>query len=97
MSEVNLPRWQCHKVVQAAKILTIFEGGLTTRIVVEGGLHFDVNDAWLAKHEPARGGYFVRYEDGYESYSPAATFEMGYTPLNQAEVPASMPTSESGQ
>lgn len=25
-----------------------------------------------------KGGYFVRYEDGYESWSPAQAFEGGY-------------------
>lgn len=33
---------------------------------------------WVMKHEPQAGGYFVRYEDGYESFSPADVFESGY-------------------
>ena len=31
----------------------------------------------MAKHEA--GGYYVRYPDGYESWSPAEAFEEGYT------------------
>lgn len=38
-----------------------------------------VPEDWLAKHRPEVGGYFVTYDDGYESYSPATPFEEGYT------------------
>ncbi len=38
-----------------------------------------VSGAWFEKHKPLAGGYFVLYEDLYESYSPAAEFESGYT------------------
>jgi hypothetical protein len=38
-----------------------------------------VDQAYLAKHEPAVGGYFVLYDDGYQSFSPAKAFEDGYT------------------
>lgn len=34
---------------------------------------------WYRKHAPQPGGYYVQYEDGYTSYSPAAAFESGYT------------------
>jgi hypothetical protein len=34
---------------------------------------------WYRKHKPESGGYFVVYDDGYESYSPAKAFEDGYT------------------
>lgn len=36
---------------------------------------------WYLKHKPQPGGYYVVYEDGYASYSPAKTFEEGYTKL----------------
>jgi hypothetical protein len=39
----------------------------------------EVDAEFLAKHNPVPGGYFVVYEDGYRSYSPAAAFEAGYT------------------
>ena len=32
-------------------------------------------------------GYYVRYEDGYESWSPADTFEKGYAPIGEPEPP----------
>ncbi|HYE92651.1 MAG TPA: hypothetical protein VEA38_16595 [Terriglobales bacterium] len=41
----------------------------------------NVSAAYMAKHDPQVGGYYVRYEDGYESWSPAGPFESGYTKL----------------
>jgi hypothetical protein len=39
---------------------------------------FVVSDAFIQKHNPQPGGYFVVYADGYQSYSPAKAFEEGY-------------------
>jgi hypothetical protein len=38
-----------------------------------------VDGAYLLKHDPRPGGYFVEYADGYRSFSPAEAFEAGYT------------------
>lgn len=38
---------------------------------------------WYKKHKPSAGGYFVVYEDGYRSYSPADAFESGYALVKQ--------------
>lgn len=40
---------------------------------------FVVNSAYMEKHQPKVGGYFVIYTDGYRSFSPAEAFEDGYT------------------
>lgn len=40
-----------------------------------------VDADWYHKHSPQPGGYYVLYEDGYTSYSPAAAFESGYSPV----------------
>ncbi|HLG97188.1 MAG TPA: hypothetical protein VKX49_12825 [Bryobacteraceae bacterium] len=40
---------------------------------------FRVTGKYYRKHQPQPGGYFVVYEDGYESFSPAKAFEEGYT------------------
>ena len=40
---------------------------------------FRVGYSYMQKHKPQVGGYYVVYEDGYESYSPAGAFEAGYT------------------
>ncbi len=34
---------------------------------------------YVRKHDPKPGGYYVVYEDGYTSWSPADAFEGGYT------------------
>lgn len=39
-----------------------------------------VPESYIAKHEPKIGGYYVQYEDGYSSFSPAETFEKAYKP-----------------
>lgn len=38
------------------------------------------------KPEIFRDGYKVVYEDGYESWSPASTFERAYRKLNTEEI-----------
>lgn len=40
-----------------------------------------VNADWYRKHDPSPGGYYVVYDDGYASFSPATAFEEGYTKL----------------
>jgi hypothetical protein len=40
---------------------------------------FEVTAAYVRKHGPEVGGYYVVYEDGYKSYSPAEAFEGGYS------------------
>lgn len=79
-----LPRYRSHKEVEALKIRGIEPvdaAKQTGRITFEepGYPPFDAPRSWHLKHEPQVGGYFVRYEDGYTSFSPAAAFEAGYT------------------
>jgi len=40
---------------------------------------------YIAKHKPHSGGYYVLYEDGYASFSPAEAFESGYTLIDGAQ------------
>lgn len=42
----------------------------------------ELSSDYLSKHNPKVGGYFVVYEDGYQSFSPADAFEGGYTRIN---------------
>ncbi len=42
---------------------------------------FAVSEEYIDKHNPQPGGYFVVYDDGYQSFSPAKAFEEGYTPI----------------
>ncbi len=81
---MNLPRWKCHKEVCAAKITGIACGrhdgkGPGATLLFEGDDEICVSEDYMAKHDPEEGGYYVRYDDGYESFSPAAAFESGYT------------------
>lgn len=46
----------------------------------DGYAPIHVSADWFHKHKPEAGGYYVVYEDGYKSYSPAAAFESGYAP-----------------
>ena len=82
-----MQRYQCHKVVEAGRIADFLdrEGirGKTT-LLLEGGETVEVDDAWWNRCKAtdpgaADVGYFVRYSDGYESWSPTKVFEDGYT------------------
>lgn len=83
----KLPAWRCHKKVRACKIRSVIVTHAPNRIDIPGGLIFpedmrfgaiEVSGAYLVKHKPTPGGYYVRYDDGYESFSPAKAFEEGY-------------------
>lgn len=80
-----MQKFKSHKVVEAAKIVSIIGPAGDTSILLENALGFgcdlkmDVSDAWVERFRPEEGGYYVRYSDGYESFSPAAAFEEGYT------------------
>jgi len=74
---VELPKYRSHKIVRAAKITEI--GRSRTLFFGEiGGSEF-LTDEWMKRFKPEVGGYYVVYEDGYTSYSPAKAFEEGYT------------------
>ena len=45
----------------------------------EGYAAFPVSREFVLKHRPQVGGYYVVYDDGYKSFSPAKAFEEGYT------------------
>lgn len=83
-----MKKYQCHKVVEAAKIESIRAvGGEATptgwqiEFVEEGEPNVQVSNAWMQKHQPKCGGYLVVYGDGYLSFSPARAFETGYKPV----------------
>lgn len=88
---MDLPRYKCHKEVNAAKIEHIqpygTDGSLSLQLLigekdgVKSHTGIDMTADWVAKHKPEAGGYLVVYEDGYTSYSPAKAFEGGYTLL----------------
>jgi len=84
----TLPRYRCHKEVRAGKIGAIHHTtkGATLDLVMPEGLPqqivpVEVTTDWVKRHEPKTGGYFVAYDGGYTSYSPAQAFESGYALL----------------
>lgn len=94
MSEISreMPRYQSHKKVWALKIKAIdldsekaraedreTDGSATITPEEDGYAPFKVDAHYLRKHQPQAGGYYVVYDDGYKSYSPAEAFEGGYT------------------
>lgn len=79
-----LPLWKCHKVVGGSKIVDaqILPGGGGI-LVLECGFSATVDKHYVDKHSPLAGGYFVVYEDGYQSFSPAEAFKNGYTRIEE--------------
>lgn len=75
-----LQRYKCHKEVSAAEIKGISLNCELGFIGPDGELALQqMNREWFDKHNPEVGGYYVVYADGYESFSPAAAFEEGYS------------------
>jgi len=78
---VRLPQYQCHKKVWAFKISDIEyqtnQPGAKLRSA-DLRCYASVDTEYLQKHNPQLGGYYVLYDDGYESFSPADAFESGY-------------------
>lgn len=83
----NMPRYKSHKEVHALKIAGVGPDGPIEEgrgwITPVGDEHdgFSVSAEYMGKHNPRVGGYYVVYEDGYKSFSPAEAFESGYTAM----------------
>ena len=82
-----LPQWQSHKKVWADKIVGIHRAGTMQDVFftewrLDGGGSVPAPPTLVGRvpeGQSAIGGYYVRYEDGFESWSPAKAFEEGYT------------------
>lgn len=102
--EKQLPRYKCHKEVYALKIAAIEQfnddSGAYLIPAEPGFAKFGVDREYVRKHKPQVGGYYVVYDDGYQSWSPAKAFEDGYTLLTPREtgdnVKGLIPKSEVG-
>ncbi len=92
--KTQIPKYMCHKIVGAAKILEIQTP--TDIKANKAGCKIAILDIpdnfptavpliaeYMTKHNPKIGGYFVVYEDGYQSFSPANVFEAGYTIIEE--------------
>ena len=86
----KLSQYKCHKTVEAMQVVKMervdFEDEPNKDSVlrlfgadIEGNvLSVDVSMDFYKKHLPKIEGYYVKYEDGYESFSPKIAFEEGY-------------------
>jgi len=89
--QMEMPKYKCHKEVWALKIAAIVRDGEGENRETDGSAlitpedpgyaPFRVDHAYMHKHKPEVGGYFVQYEGGYKSFSPAKAFEEGYSPV----------------
>jgi hypothetical protein len=86
---MELPRYKCHKEVRALRIKEINcepsnpDAGADIIPIDSAYSPIEVSVEYLMKHSPQPNGYYVLYEDGYESYSPAEAFESGYTLIKE--------------
>jgi hypothetical protein len=92
-ASIRMPQYRCHKKVWALKIQDIEHkpnpdttgksGSASYGAIIHpedaSYAPFEVSAEYVMKHKPQPGGYYVVYEDGYKSYSPAEPFESGYT------------------
>lgn len=86
----KLPLFKSHKRVRAMRIAKIKctsnTPGATLFSDTTEILPIVVTEQYLLKHRPKEGGYYVVYDDGYESFSPAEAFESGYTPVEEITI-----------
>ncbi len=95
-NSTEMPKYQSHKQVWALKIKSIVfdvdlakkdnretDGGAIITPEEERFSPFKVDHVYVSKHSPEVGGYYVVYEGGYESWSPADAFESDYTNLDK--------------
>ncbi len=90
MESREMPKYRSHKEVWALKIKEVrddtppnqeSDGSRTIIPVEEGYAPFRVERDYVLKHSPEAGGYYVVYQDGYQSWSPAEAFENGHTKI----------------
>lgn len=74
----------CHKIVQAEPMtLGFFES--TRNRKMYPNVNKDSNNTDDTQYDATAEGYLVKYEDGYESWSPKAVFEAGYRCIETAK------------
>lgn len=92
----ELPEYKSHKIIRSAKIVAInpemFDGQNTQ--IHPGALEVLVDSitycitpssTFWNRCAPIIGGYYVVYEDGFDSYSPEKAFMNGYTRINEGD------------
>ena len=82
--EGSLSRFKCHKEVMACLISAIEFAEDGSAKIAPKGANLDVIKTDAGFRQRFRGteedlGYFVLYEDGYQSWSPSKAFREGYS------------------
>ncbi len=78
-----MPKYQCHKTVNAEKIVsieTVKESGLQIATLANGETASLPENP---RYQAVTGDYLVTYTDGYQSVSPKAVFDEGYSLLSE--------------
>lgn len=80
-------RYQCHKIVQAAKVVDIgpYNDEGSRSLALDNG---DSVTVWRESQfkNTEIGDYYVVYTDGYASVSPSEAFEAGYRLLRDGDM-----------
>lgn len=79
---MEMPRYRSHKQVWALKIASV--NGFKLAFAEAGYAPITVDPVMFARYTPVMGDYYVVYDDGYKSISPAKAFEEGYTRIDRA-------------
>ena len=89
-ASMPLPEWESHKRVWGDKIVKVVDNGPDCESAIPDDSHIiwhlackayvHVSNALKIRYgmNDPLGGYYVRYADGFESWSPAKAFEEGY-------------------
>ena len=78
----QLPQYQCHKKVWALKIAAIEidkDGSAKIAPADKGFATLTTGPKFRFTGSEEDLGYYVRYDDGFESWSPTKAFEDGYS------------------
>ena len=81
---MEMPNYLCTKKVWALKIQCIEmnqDGSGLMGVEDKGFAPVEISKEYIDKHNPQCGGYYVVYQGGYKSFSPADAFESGYERL----------------
>lgn len=103
-NSIEMPKYRSHKEVWALKIKSIVldsdlaketnrktDGSAIITPEEDGYAPFKVDFAYVRKHNPVAGGYYVVYKGGYKSFSPGDVFEEGNIPISKLPLHVSNP------
>lgn len=78
---IEIPRYQCHKQVQALKIKLVIENprGFELHFENERFVPIQMPADWAALPQLLVGGYVIWDEQGQATWCPGAVFEQGYS------------------